>query len=122
MIQFFCVIKNINKNPDTVFHTPRIILDSIHFGDCCCKTGVGKLLAVSINTMILDHSRTHSFLCYRIRSRVIFGRCRHDGRVELLQQRRCDLQSLSCLLSGPFQENVATFALESGWSWRSPMA
>lgn len=36
------VIKNINKNPDTVFHTPRLILDSIHFGDRCCKTGLAN--------------------------------------------------------------------------------
>lgn len=65
------MIKNINNNPDTVFHTPRLILDSIRFGDRCCKTAVGKLLAVPINTMILDHSHTHSFSCYLMRSRVI---------------------------------------------------
>lgn len=61
---FACVTKNINKSPDIFFYNPRLILDSIYFGDYCFRTGVGRLLPVFVNAVLLEHNHTHSFMYY----------------------------------------------------------
>lgn len=77
--------------------------------------------------MILDYSHSRSspviwfvlllsdsFLCYLIHSCVIFGRPRHYGRVELLQQGQCDLQSLKLFTLWPFPEKHCHLCLRKG--------
>lgn len=49
---FFWWLKT-NKSHDTIFHTPKLILDSIYFGYHYFRTRVGKTLPVFINAVLL---------------------------------------------------------------------